>query len=98
MTPEDAKEWLRSLRKALGQSEHRSLWHFEQAIDEINKLLDILIPEKPKGIYNENKSMKNDPLYEQALIGQCPNCNKEVQVGMKYCMECGQALDWSGEK
>ena len=66
------------------------------------KSLDIAIsaikkqmPKKPTGIYDENESEKGKGLYEEALIGSCPVCHQEVQLGMKYCMNCGQALDWS---
>ena len=55
------------------------------------------IPKKPKGIFDANNWLKNDKFsfYERALIGKCHNCNHEVQEGMNFCMECGQALDWS---
>ena len=38
--------------------------------------------------------MYNTAHYEQVLIGQCPKCSQEVQEGMNFCMECGQAIDW----
>lgn len=88
MTPEDAKEWLRSLRKAIGQPEHRSLWHFEQAIDEINKLLEKQIPKKP--IDDTNPCDFFNDIH-------CPVCKKHVTKNYKYCKSCGQALDWSSE-
>ena len=31
----DNIEWLKSLKHQIGQSQHRDLWHFKQAIDEI---------------------------------------------------------------
>ena len=30
----DNIEWLKSLKQQIGQTQHRDLWHFEQAIDE----------------------------------------------------------------
>lgn len=35
----DSIEYLKSLKHQIGQSQHRDLWHFEQAIDEIIELL-----------------------------------------------------------
>ena len=64
---------------------------FETAISAIKKQM----PKKPTGIYDENGSEKGKGLYEEALIGGCPVCQQEVQLGMKYCMNCGQALEWS---
>ena len=64
---------------------------FETAISALEKQ----IPKKPTGIYNENESKKGESLYEEALIGSCPVCNQEVQLGMQYCTNCGQALKWS---
>ena len=43
----DSIEYLKSLKHQIGQSQHRDLWHFEQAIDEIIKLLKPLA--KPHG-------------------------------------------------
>ena len=63
---------------------------FETAISAIEKQ----IPKKPTGIYDENESEKGKRLYEEALIGSCPVCHQEVQLGMKYCMNCGQKLFW----
>ena len=85
MTPEDAKEWLRSLREAIGQPAHMSLWHFEQAIDEINKLLEKQIPKKP--MIGDTFSKK----FQRAIIKsdkytdiasnqsyQCPVCKSNI--------------------
>lgn len=43
-----------------------------------------------QNIYSEDVS-----LTEVAFFGTCPYCGYEVQQTMNYCMECGQALDWS---
>lgn len=26
---------------------------------------------------------------------ECPTCHKEVEKGIKRCLDCGQAIDWS---
>lgn len=94
MTPEDAKEWLRSLREAIGQLEHRSLWHFEQAIDEIDKLLEKQIPKRPD-YEGDGYDDKGNLIYDTWI---CPHCNHEYEVEYEdyaFCPNCGQALDWS---
>lgn len=66
------------------------------AVEKIEELSGKQIPKKPMGIYDENEYHIKDEegLYESALFGICPSCNKEVQDGMIYCSFCGQALDW----
>jgi len=34
MNYKDNIEWLKSLKRQIGQTQHRDLWHFEQVIDE----------------------------------------------------------------
>lgn len=96
MTPEDAKEWLRSLRKAIGQPEHRSLWHFEQAIDEINKLLEKQIPKKPIEFKNDKDLKIGASIWRAGVpVYKCPHCENFISYSSKYCSECGQAIDRS---
>lgn len=65
-----------------------------KSLDIAISAIEKQIPKKPTGIYDENESEKGKRLYEEALIGSCPVCHQEVQLGMKYCMNCGQALKW----
>ena len=64
---------------------------------QILSALEKQIPKNPIGIYDENiyHIDDDDYIYEPALFGICPVCNKEVQDGMLFCSFCGQALDWS---
>ena len=39
MSKDEAIKWLINLQSDIGKSEHRALWHYEQAIDEIIDLL-----------------------------------------------------------
>ena len=87
MTPEDAKEWLRSLRNAIGQPEHRSLWHFEQAIKETIDLLDKFDKQQTPLKINE---VHIDEYYCPAC-GSENNCDQGI-VEDKFCPNCGQAL------
>ena len=52
--------------------------------------LEKQIPKKVKNIYTEDTTYRD----ETAKFGSCC-CGSEVQQGMKFCMKCGQALDWS---
>ena len=47
MKVKDNIEWLKSLKKQIGQTQHRDLWHFEQVIDETIANLEPLA--KPHG-------------------------------------------------
>jgi hypothetical protein len=41
------------------------------------------------------KKVYNVPGYK--TIKACPTCNHELIYGSKYCDQCGQKLDWTGE-
>lgn len=90
MTPEKAFEIIKDKLPSKSRV-------INEALTIIQKAIDYRTPKNPNGVYDENESLKNDKFshYEQALIGQCPNCNQEVQEGMDFCMKCGKALDWS---
>ena len=47
MTYKESIQWLEALKEQIGQVQHRDLWHFEQAIDEIIENLKPLA--KPHG-------------------------------------------------
>jgi hypothetical protein len=93
ITTEYAMASLASLVTSLSESEKKkyeeSIWYAEKALNKQRPLI-------PLEIYDENVGMEDEPTYERALIGACPCCHHEVQLGMKFCMECGQAvaIDW----
>ena len=51
----------------------------------------------------KNKTKKAKPTniheteHKQSYWGKCPTCGELVSSNLKYCLKCGQALDW-GEK
>lgn len=52
MTTKEAVNWLINITADIGKAEHRSLWHYEQALDEIRELLEsmpTIEPERKKG-------------------------------------------------
>ncbi len=40
MTREEAVNWLINIMSDIGKSQHRDLWHYEQALAEIKKMLE----------------------------------------------------------
>lgn len=67
-------------------------------LDNVIAAIEKQIPKKPEGIYDDNAGIEAESKYELCLIGHCTVCGREVQQGMNYCMNCGQALDWGDNK
>lgn len=44
----------------------------------------------PKPVYDYEKSCIG-------IIGKCPDCGKRTLYQQKYCLKCGQALEWECE-
>lgn len=55
MTNKEAAIWLLNLSDDIGKAEHQSLWHYEQALQEMREMLECE-PERKKGkwIYGED--------------------------------------------
>lgn len=63
---------------------------------KLQELVDISTAKKPLDWKDENlKCVGGNPRDGSFIIGICPTCKRDVQYGMNYCLECGQALDWS---
>ena len=45
MTNKEAAIWLLNLSADIGQAEHQSLWHYEQALTEIREMLEQDVPD-----------------------------------------------------
>lgn len=109
MTNERAIEILKNLEyiKILENNVHSSNSDCKKDNDDYSALqmaisaLEHRTAKKATDIYDENLSEKFDctgklnPCYEKAIFGCCPQCRFEVQDKMKFCLECGQALDWT---
>lgn len=91
MTIEEA---IRTIEIAIAEVEWEYPMEYAVAFEIAMSAIEKQISKKPNGMYDENESKKGKRLYGEALIGSCPVCHQEVQLGMKYCMNCGQALDW----
>jgi DNA-directed RNA polymerase subunit RPC12/RpoP len=70
---------------------------FEECGDSrINNVLDLLVKPFESLIELEKKNTPMKPYWEHAYI--CNNCSNEfVEKTDKYCSNCGQKLDWSGD-
>ena len=64
---------------------------YKKDIEALKKAVEVLekqIPKKPIRL------PANHPFYYEA--GDCPTCGVSVYISdNKYCLQCGQALDWS---
>lgn len=77
--------------------EHASFDTVDEMID-IKELVEKAIPKILLDIKDENKKCNGgNPLYGEWITGTCPKCKKDVQSGMNYCPNCGQAIDWRVE-
>lgn len=76
--------------------------------EALNLLNDTEFAEKHQGKqeYTDMLLMCKEALEKQIPIKPvekfpfevCPRCDKGVHKGMKYCTECGIALDWSDKE
>ena len=55
---------------------------YDLAIDALEKRM----PKKPNDKFNVP--------YDILACGICPSCGLGVNSDMKFCSECGQAIDW----
>ena len=85
MTPQEAIEWLKAI-------EEKYIHGGDDGFDEkrkvaINNAVDALEKQIPKKVIFQS---------EFEGLRYCPCCKvRFIGWGMKYCGECGQALDWS---
>lgn len=45
MTNKEAAIWLLNLRADIGKAQHSDLWHYEEALQEIQEILESDVPE-----------------------------------------------------
>ena len=83
MTEQEAKDWLKVLGLPFNNADKRV-----EAIDVGIKALEKQIakkPSEPQGIW---------------INKRCPSCMRTIATnheGKKYCVDCGQKLDWGNE-
>lgn len=77
--------------------EHASFDTVDEMFD-IKELVERATPKIPLDIKDENlKCNGGNPLYGEWITGICPKCKQDVKLGMYYCPNCGQALNWEVE-
>lgn len=82
-------EDLKGLAQLFKNKESSAVKHCNTAIEALEKQLP-KIPNEVKDAYT--------PKIGEFRVGKCPNCEKEVSDRFNVCLDCGQNLDWSGEK
>lgn len=71
------------------------LGHLEFKFKDLQACIDNALEKQiPQKAYNV-KTVPNDNYIN---YGDCPCCNADVFEYQHYCMDCGQALDWSDEE
>ena len=69
------------------------------SMENFKELVEKATPKSPIDIKDENDiHYGGNPLLGEFIIGICPVCKRDVQLGMNYCPECGKALDWRAEE
>ena len=85
MTESEAVEKLKNMRLFMQITDKNNDCKFTEDDYKANKMaiqaLEKQIPKKPK----------TDDRYVMYI---CPRCNEFIKIN-KYCMNCGQKLDWS---
>ena len=78
-------------KKAIKQLTNVVIYHqgkcTREALDMAIEALKKQVPMKPNDKFNVP--------YCVLTYGICPSCGLGVNSDMKFCSECGQALDWS---
>ena len=98
MTAEKAIEQLNSLMNDRENHVHRDDFDdiFLQDIEACKMGIQALEKQMPKKVIWE--SAKNGKIYA-FYLACCPNCGNDIcdedNVELKFCTDCGQALDWS---
>jgi Lar family restriction alleviation protein len=68
MKIKDNVEWLKSLKRQIGQSHHRDLWHFEQVIDETIENLETV-----------QNNLSNAEDEQTTQLKPCPFCGSNAE-------------------
>ena len=93
MTREETIKWLESLKAEIGKSEHRTLWHYAEAIDmaiealtEPKTIIGIDIPYgSDKGIatiFKGNEKMVLEEVKEIMSVVKCKDCKHYIVEGI----------------
>lgn len=66
-----------------------------RADDELKELSKLSSFREPKKVEFKDCEVINGGLIFTVNEPECPVCSESVELGMRYCASCGQALDWS---
>lgn len=104
MTPKEAVNWIINITADIGKIEHQDLWHYEQALSEIRKMLEdapTIEPERNKGEWLPIiDSDENGEPYQAGVY--CSECGFMSCCEDNYCPNCGAEMkgeqEWTNEK
>lgn len=69
---------------------------------ERERLIQEALIETDKKLIDKSKQIPQKPIMigDEYGLSHCPNCgdSKYILFGDKYCIECGQRLEWSDVK
>ena len=93
MTREETIKWLESLKAEIGKSEHRTLWHYAEAID---MAIEAIKNKRPKGHWIPQNHNKTNGMVSTAVY-YYPKCSVCGHYGnyTNFCPNCG--TDMRGE-
>lgn len=98
MTNGEAVNWLINISADIGKSEHRDLWHYEQALYEIREMLESAQPEHKTGKWIELTNTNHTYVCSvcgRMLVNITDGKNK-VAEHYPYC-HCGARMVQEGE-
>lgn len=75
MNREETIKWLKSLKAEIGKSEHRTLWHYAEALDMAIEVLTYQNLTKPNKICEADLISREDAI--EAVCDKCPVSFKE---------------------
>lgn len=97
MTESEAIEWIKELRDSEEIREFYYAENFIKACDRAIQTLEKQIPYKPREYEDKYYSCKcgNVLLYKWKKY---PRELTDKKMGLPYCLNCGQKIDWSDEE
>lgn len=82
MTREENIKWLESLKAEIGKSEHRSLWHYAEALDMAIEALKELPKRRKEAKRWKRKALQQERVNTLNQIPEaCKNCSNHPSNG-----------------
>lgn len=107
MTENEAIKYLKLATDEAGDDEFSDIYKEMcsmaiQALEGIQQYRAIGTIKEFKALKEKNEEKRVIGIDAHLLTRHCPSCSEwmgfEIKRGMKYCPNCGQKLNWRGEK